>query len=178
MIQQDLRDRVEHRAQGSSAATALHNKLASHVLCTVEMCKNIKKSVFERVGITSDEVDILVLSDYEWKSRHEWLETTIRDMPEHVRSCEFAIEIFRRKIKEAQITTLEHLLSRHDKIRLPLALEVWLSDLALSSATAENRDRLDRSYSDEEIYGHESHGYGDHDTFNEAARRDVEIIEL
>ena len=75
---------------------------------------------------------------------------------------------------EAQITTLEYLLSRYDKIGLPLALEVWLSDLALSSATAENRDRLDRAYLDEEIY--ESHDYGDHDTFDEAARRDVESI--
>ena len=94
LIQQDLRDRVEYRAQGSCAAIALLNKLSIRLIYTVEMCKNIKKSDFERIGITSDEVDILVLSDDEWKSRHEWLETTIRNMPEHIRSCKFVIEIF------------------------------------------------------------------------------------
>ena len=176
LIQQDLRDRVEYRAQGSCAAIALLNKLSIRLICTVDMCKNIKKSDFERIGITSDEVDILVLSDDEWKSRHEWIETTIRDMPEHIRSFKLLIEIFRRKIKEAQITTLEHLLSRYDKIGLPFVVEVWLRDFALSSATAEIRDRLDRGSSDEENFGHESHDYGDHDTLDEATRRDAESI--
>ena len=55
---------------------------------------------------------------------------------------------------------------------------MWLRDFALSSATAENRDRFDRGCSDEEIFGYESHDYGDRDTFdsNETTRRDVESI--
>ena len=51
--------------QGSCAAIALLNELLNRVLCTVEMCKNIKKSDFEQIGITCDEVDILVLSNDE-----------------------------------------------------------------------------------------------------------------
>ena len=58
-------------------------------------------------------------------------------------------------------------------------MEVWLRDFALSSATAENRDRFDRSCSDEEIFGYESHDYGDRDTFdsNETTQREWRALE-